>query len=181
LIAVASCPAGATLNKQLHVCVDRSLWLDLRHYGSVRIDLVVIFLLAVVVPLVWWLVAVRSRGVELPQEEPLRNGAGAILTVNAFLLPLTLLAAPFVAASNPGVAGGTPRITTVDLFITVLWLALSTFFGVGVVAIMTFAKTAPAIWRSLFFWLQVTFLVAGLLRLVLAFGNLTEFVLRKFG
>jgi hypothetical protein len=62
-----------------------------------------------------------------------------------------------VAASNPGVAGGTPRITTVDLFITIVWLALSTFFGVGVVAIMTFAKHAPAIWRSLFFWLQSRF------------------------
>jgi len=168
--------------------VDRSLWLDLRQYGSVRIDLVLIFLLGVVVPLVWWLARRRinerlaeHQKLKLPDEQRIRNAATTILAVDAFLLPLTLLAAPLIAASSPQVAGGTPRITTVDLLIAVTWLALSTFFGVAVIAIMTFAKSAPAAWRSLFFWLQTTFLVVALFRIVLAFGSLTEWVLRKFG
>jgi hypothetical protein len=179
-MTVLQCQAGATFNAKAHLCVDRSLWLDLRQYGSVRIDLGIIFVLGVVVPIVWWLVH-RSKGARLPEEAPVRSAASIILTVDAFLLPLTLLGAPLIAASNPTVSGGTPRIATVDLFIAVTWLALSTAFGVAVIAITTYAPTAARVWRSLFLWLEVTFIVAGLFRVVLAFGSLTEFVLRKFG
>jgi hypothetical protein len=72
-------------------------------------------------------------------------------------------------------------VASVDLFIAVVWLALSTFFGVLVIGVTSVAPAARARWRSGLFWLQCTFILIGLFRLAWAFGSLTTFILRKFG
>jgi hypothetical protein len=132
----------------------------------------------------WWRVLHNEPPLpklRLPQPDSVKSASTTILQVDAFLLPLTLLGVPLLATSNEGLAGATPRLTTVYLLTTVTWLAASTLFGVGVMAILVFTRSIRRVWLSAFLWLEITFLVAGLVRLIFSFGSLTDFVLRKFG
>jgi hypothetical protein len=167
--------------------------LDLKQYGSLRID---VALLALLLVIGLFLVLVRSQG-RSASLSGIKDGASAVLTAAAFLLPLTLLGIPFIAQANPKVSGGTPRVASVDLFVAVVWLAVSTILGLAVIASIALrgsdiaqgptSRDAPSnlptarSWLMFLFWAQVAFEGVGLFRLLWGFGSLTTFILRKFG